>query len=337
MQHKKDEYLKIKLKITALYFVIIFVIVGFFSLIVINDQFRQLERFNNIRRNPVTQQTYPNILPENIEEITKTINDIKTSLILDVIILDLIILFISAVLSFYLSGKTLRPIIQSLDRQKRFVADASHEIKTPLTTMNTEAQVLARSKKVSQEEYKDFLQSVIEEVGHLTNLTNDMLVLAKSDNTPTLDMKKVNVKNEIDSCVNKFTPIAKDKNILINIDFKIENPEITTDKEKFHRLICILVDNAIKYNKNDGNISIIIAQESNEKISISVADTGVGIAKDKMSKIFDRFYRVSEDRNVKGFGLGLSIAKELAHQLRVEIHVVSKQNEGTTFKMIFPK
>jgi two-component system sensor histidine kinase CiaH len=326
-----------RLKLTALYFLIIIFLLAAFSIIIIADRDRQFYRFDKIQdKAPMGINMPPPKIPEEkLKEIESTINEIKFNTTINILLIDIFCALLAALLSYYLSGQTLKPILETVEKQKHFIADASHELKTPLTVLKTEAEVMARSKNATQEEYKDFANSVVYEVDRLTNLTNNLLTIAKSDgNAQALKSENLNLVETSREVMESMKNIAKEKKI--NLEFKspIEKLEVFINKSRLEELVSIFIDNAIKYNKENG--SIIVEIENQEKPALKIKDTGIGIAKENQEKIFDRFTRVSEDRNQKGFGLGLSIAKQICEENGIEIKVESEIEKGTTVNLIFP-
>lgn len=329
------QYKKERTKLTALYFGVILFIVILFSAIVINTQNKQLDRVNEIRIFTPPMTFAQRDLYDNHEELEALIHEVKLQNLREIILLDLVILLAASFLSYYLSGKTLEPIIETLDKQRRFVSDASHELRTPLTNIKTEAEVMNRSKSTTIDEYKEFTKNVIEDVDHLSDLVNFLLETAK------LEERALNVsKTEVDlvelakSTTDKFSTTAEAKNVTIKFKSERKKMKVITDKLLFQRLLSIIIDNAIKYNKEDGKVNVEVFLNQNKEACVEIKDTGHGIPNDSLPKIFDKFYRVSEDRNEKGFGLGLSIAKRLAMEIGVDIEVESRVGKGTSFVLV---
>jgi two-component system, OmpR family, sensor histidine kinase CiaH len=331
-----NSYKKERLKLTALYFGIIFLIVFVFSFIVLQTQNQQFLRFDPGRGQGTSKKPYIEKLGPTEDEIIRVntiISEIKAQNLKTIVVFDLFLLLFASFLSYYLSGKTLEPILATLNKQKRFISDASHELKTPITNIMTEAQVLNRSKKSTLEEYKEFTNNVIVDAKHLNELVTFLLDSARLENhSLTAEKSEVDLVALSQEMARKFKERAKLKNV--TIDVRSEGGVVaTTDPSLLQRLLSILIDNALKYNKEEGIIIIKPFYNSSKLPSIEVKDTGVGIDEKDIPKLFDRFYRVSEDRNVKGFGLGLSIAKQLADLLNIEINTKSQVGEGTAFTL----
>jgi two-component system sensor histidine kinase CiaH len=331
-----NQYQKERLKLTALYFTIILFIVAIFSVLIIQVQNQQFQRFNRTAKEIANEQTDPRIKifePSEDEKarVEEIVVQIKKDYLRIILTLDFAILVLASIISYYLAGKTMEPILKALDGQKRFVSDASHELKTPLTTIMTEAEVLYRDKNTKKEEYREFAKNVMDDVKHLNNLVISLLDTAKLDhNALKINKTEVNIVEIVRSTAAKFEKIAKKKKVEINISAESESCVKTTDKELLHRTLSILIDNAIKYNKENGKVGIKICLDK-----IEIADTGVGINPESLVKIFDRFYRESEDRNEKGFGLGLSIAKQLSELLNIKLTAESEKDKGSIFTLTF--
>lgn len=332
------QYRKERLKLTALYLGIILLIVTLFSVIVINTQNQQFRRFNRQPRIEQGENDLPHaqVYEPSAEErarVDAIVSQIQRDNTRTIIFLDIAILLLSSILSYYLAGKTMQPILETLDKQCRFVSDASHELKTPLTNIMTEAEVLYRDKHTTNEEFRFFAKNIISDVKHLDNLVVSLLQTAKIDNHAVqFDKREVNLVEFTKNAAERFRKRAQKKNLLIEVHSAIENVTKLTDPDLLRRIIDILIDNAIKYNIPGGSIDVFVTNEG----MIKVKDTGVGISQENQPKIFDRFFRESEDRNQKGFGLGLSIAKQIADLLKIKISVESTMGKGAVFTLQLP-
>jgi len=234
-------------------------------------------------------------------------------------------------------GETLNEMIERIDKafksQKRFVANASHEIKTPLTVIQTELEIL--DKKIKDDESKESIKNVLSEIENLTKLTNSLLTIAKMDSTQNkLIISKLRIDELLAECSQALNSAALKKNIQINllIDDAIE---IQGDKGKLKSVFLNLIDNAIKYSNRDSMVAIILEKISDDKVKIKIENTGPGISSSEMPYIFNRFYRSNEIRaEISGSGLGLSIAKEVVELHKGEIKVESEPGAKTVFKVI---
>jgi two-component system, OmpR family, sensor histidine kinase CiaH len=334
-----NSYRKERLKLTALYFCIILLIVGVFSVIVIRTQNNQFRRFDDSNNMPLPRggaQQNERVRPsqEEAARVAAIVEEIKRENLETILFFDALLLVLASCLSYYLSGKTLEPILATLDRQKRFISDASHELKTPLANIMVEAEVLYRDENTSNDEYRGFAYNVMEDVKHLNKLVISLLDTAKLDNHAVQVRKEEVVVSEVlETVAKKFKETAKKKNISISV--RIKDPIVlSTDKDLLERVIAIFLDNAIKYNRKNGSVELSV-ENIKGVMTITIKDNGIGISADEIPKIFNRFHRASEDRNEKGFGLGLSIAKQLCDVLGIKIDVKSEVNKGTSFNLVF--
>jgi two-component system sensor histidine kinase CiaH len=336
-----DSYTKTRLRLTFLYFFTVSILVFLFSVIIITHQLQQFTRFRPFGPLPPAEEEnrgpMQSIPQERREEIDAVLRDVRTKTIRDILLLDSCILIYSLLLSYYLSGKTLTPIVESLNQQKRFVADASHEFKTPLTAIRTEAEVLNRSKNATNQDYKDFVTSTIEEIDTLNKLTTDLLCIAQSDNKSLqLKLKDIDLDIVIKHSIRKFIKTGENNHIQILYQSPSKHNIIHSDERLLEQLLNIIIDNAIKYNKPQGKVEIKVLKERG-KTSILIKDTGIGIPKEYVNKIFDRFFQVAKDRGTKGFGLGLSIAKQICDKIQATITVESTVGKGTKIILTFPQ
>lgn len=265
------------------------------------------------------------------------LREAKARVLLILLYTNAVIFVLSGVAGYFLAGRTLAPIEQAMDEQKRFVADASHELKTPLTALQTSIEVALRDKKLSLKDAKSALKGSLEDIENLKKLSNDLLSLTSfQQNGHKLPMNKVDVEDAVSSAYKKIEPLAKEKNITLNLE--TTNLKLKANFESLEKLITILLDNAVKYTPNGGKVSLSVYKGQRNAV-IKVKDTGVGIAKHDIPHIFDRFFRADASRTkgkVDGYGLGLSIAKSIAQLHNGEIKVDSSPNKGSTFIVKLP-
>lgn len=311
-----------RLKLTAWYLLIIMGVSVFFSLGMYRIMTAELHRAERMQRLRF-EENFP-LPPLPVEEIK---DRIKLSLLLT----NLIILGGSAALAWLLSGKTLQPIKEMVDEQNRFISDASHELKTPLTALKAEIEVNLRNKKMNLSQTQKLLQSNLEEVNKLQKLSENLLELSQNQ---SLSHEKADLKTISGEAVRKIKFLAVGKQIkIIN---KI-NGDVKGDKEALTELLVILLENAVKYSpaKTKINLSSI---KTNNNLTVEVKDQGGGISEKDLPHIFDRFYRTDKSRTkiqTNGYGLGLAIAKKIMDQHHGTIKAASQINKGTTFKLVF--
>lgn len=217
--------------------------------------------------------------------------------------------------------------------RSQFVANVSHELKTPLTSIKGFAETL---RIVEDTETKErFLDIINGEADRLTTLINDILTLSDLEQTKEMNNEDVEVNNIIESVYMMLKPLAEKKNITITKEL-VGTPVIEGDANKFKQMLINLVENAIKYTEDDGNVKII-TNIINEKVIIKVQDNGIGISEEHIPRLFERFYRVDKARSREkgGTGLGLAIVKYIVINFGGTIKVDSKINEGTTFTTEF--
>lgn len=225
--------------------------------------------------------------------------------------------------------------IIELDKKRRqFVADASHELKSPLAGIKVLVESLQQGAMEDKNIRDEFLNSINNEIDRLSNLVNGLLELAQIENSDELRMSSLDIKELIKDVVKSLNPIAKNKNITINV----EGEGIITyvNRDNMFRAIYNIIENAIKYSFEDSKIDILIKKD--EQIKITIKDYGMGIPECDLPYIFDRFYRVDKTRARKtgGAGLGLSIAKHIIKLHKGDIEVKSKVGEGTAFIIKLP-
>lgn len=226
-------------------------------------------------------------------------------------------------------------IEESFETQKRFLADASHDLKTPQSIIKSHCDV-SLSKARTSDEYIETLETIRQNVEKMTGLTNRILKVSELDSdTLILHMEDINLKEIVATIVRTMEPKAGRNNISINIcgDSKLM---VRGDKSQLTEMFENLIDNAIKYNNKGGSVDIKLSSLGDEAV-VSVRDTGIGIAAGKTGRIFDRFYRADESRGVtEGSGLGLSIAKAIVEGHGGRMEVKSEPGKGSSFTAYLP-
>ncbi|RUL49297.1 sensor histidine kinase [Lysinibacillus antri] len=232
-------------------------------------------------------------------------------------------------------GRTFNRMMEALEtnymKQQQFVSNASHEFKTPLTVIESYAKLLLRRGFTNEKVATEALEAIVNESTRMNNMIVQMLELAKNKERIPLSIQQLDVTHLLE---NTLTQMRQAYNRNFQYQFA-ESLYIITDEPKLKQLLFILLDNARKYS--DGRIEVSATKQTNS-ITISIRDYGVGIPQDQLPHLFDRFFRVSEDRNRKtgGTGLGLAIANEIAHSLQIKIEVESEVDVGTCFILHIP-
>lgn len=241
-----------------------------------------------------------------------------------------VIFFISLVLS----GFAVKPVKTAWEQQKQFVADASHELKTPLTVILANNNIMMSHTENCVKDEMQWLESTEEEAQHMKKLIDQMLFLAKSDAGETnVEMSDVDFSEIVEGASLNFEPVAFEKNVMI--DSQIES-EITLrgNATQLNQLTHILIDNAVKYSAENSTVTISLSK-SGDTTEFSVNNHGTVIAQDDLEHIFDRFYRAEKSRTTKGYGLGLSIAQKIVQGMNGKLTAESNEQDGTTFTAVF--
>lgn len=318
-----------RLKLTAWYVIIIMLVSVIFSGIIYRESTYEIERSLIQQQYRFDRRFAPYVTNELLAEAEGRVR-------LALILINAGILTASAIAGYFLAGKTLNPIEKMVTEQKQFVANASHELRTPLTTLRTEIEVALRDKKISLAT-KRLLKSNLEEVTRMQALSDYLLSLSRyQQNTKQLALSATAIKPIIHKSVQQLTPIAKKRKI--KLIEKTQNKYVMGNSDSLSELTKIIIDNAIKYSKNSGKVTVATITEG-KNLKINVSDTGVGIKASDLPHIFDRFYRADQARaklTSGGYGLGLAIAKQIVWLHHGSIAVSSKENKGTTVSVSLP-
>ena len=230
--------------------------------------------------------------------------------------------------------------LENLEREKQirqeFFTNASHELKTPLTSIRGYSELLRQHAITDPDLIDHCLDCVLKESDHMTKLINDILTISKLEAKDYVVQKShIKLKDLLENVLNSLSVQAKAMNL--DIDASCENVTVYANLDHIQGILYNLISNAIKYNKPNGKI-IIIIKERLDNILIKVMDTGIGISKEDQEKVFQRFYRVDKQRSkiVAGTGIGLAIVKHIVQFYNGSISLKSKENEGTSIEISLP-
>jgi len=339
-----------RLKLTAYYLLIIMIISVLFSAVVYRNLTAEIARGMRIQalrivaREDLASRRFifgipipvdPSELPPNFHY--QAFEEAKKRVAWELVLINLGILIVSGAAGYFLAGQTLKPIAEMVEEQRRFVADASHELRTPLTAIKAETEVSLRDKKLDLPLAKQQLASNLEEIDKLKSLTDYFLTLSKYQNLEAkLPRETFNLAQAVEEVCERLQTLAAVKRVEI---VKNLNPLIlNANKISIAELVTILLDNAIKYSHEGGQVKISLAAKRGH-VQITVEDFGMGIKNSDLPHIFDRFYRADSSRTqniVHGYGLGLAIAKSIVDQHQGKITVESAVDKGSTFTVLLP-
>lgn len=222
-------------------------------------------------------------------------------------------------------------------RITQFTADASHELRTPVSLIRTEAELALRRSR-GEAEYKESLQHILFEAERTTNLIEQLLRIARADSgRESLHMEPVDLRQTVRSLIEAWQQVAALRELQFTTSIGDENTFVTGDETMLRRLIDILLDNAFKYTPSPGTVGLLLEHDAQSAIVI-IEDSGVGIAEEEQGRIFERFYRVDKARSRAqgGTGLGLSIAQWIVTEHGGSIKVESRPGEGARFRIELP-
>lgn len=328
-----------RLKLAAWYLLIIMLVSVSFSLAmykVLTSELSRVERVQRLRQEgqlPEFRQRFPRVFILDPQLVEETKDRLKTILLL----VNLGILGASSLAGYFLAGRTLRPIKEMVDEQNRFITDASHELRTPLTSLKTSIEVYLRGKQHTVRESDKLLSSNLEEVNDLQSLSDNLIKLTQYQKiNGNIVFENTSFAEIIEEALKKVSNLAKHKNITIKN--QIKDYTIEADKQSLIETFVIFLDNAIKYSDKNTKVTLTSKITSNS-ILVNIKDEGVGIAEQDLPHLFDRFYRADKSRtktDVQGYGLGLSIAKQIVDKHNGSISVENESDKGATFTIQLP-
>lgn len=235
------------------------------------------------------------------------------------------------VLIMLLSGYIVRPVSESYEKQKRFITDAGHEIKTPITIIDADAEVLEMDMPDNE-----WLQDIRKQVKRLSSLTNDLIYLSRmEEERPQLQSIDFPLSDVVAETAGSFAAPAVTQNKTLHTDIQ---PMLTKhgDEKAVRQLVSILLDNALKYSPENSRIDLTLKQQGKTVVMTISNETLEDISKENLSHMFDRFYRVDPARHSHGYGIGLSIAKAIVNAHKGKIAATATDNSTLTITVILP-
>ncbi len=238
-----------------------------------------------------------------------------------------------------LAGRAIRPIRLAYDRLQQFTADASHELRTPIATIQTNVQVALSERPTNPEEYRRTLEVVERMAQRMGRLVGDLLFLTREEGDgENRSYTKVDVAGVLEEVLEEQRSVSAGLGIRLRLKDRFNTHSyVMGDTDQLSRLFTNLVSNALRYTPEGGEVTAALELEGRDCV-VTVKDTGIGIPLEHQDKIFERFYRVdpARSRRLGGFGLGLAIAKKIAEEHRGTLEVHSAEGKGTTFSVRLP-
>jgi signal transduction histidine kinase len=288
-----------------------------------------------IRPDWMDRGTHFVVFIDRTREIQSFKNVLKYSIILSSV--GLLAVFI---LVYFISKKVFKPVEESYEKQKRFVTDASHELKTPLTIISANTEIIEM-----ESEENEWTKSIKNQVSRMTSLTEKMVMLSRMDENEALSFTKVNLSNVINESIDNYTVLAKQK----SIDFKYEIEDsvyMSADEAKICQMLSLLLDNALKYatpvssnisdKEQNAWISVTLKKNGN-RIHLSISNSADMPSDGNMNILFERFYRLDSSRNSKtgGSGIGLSIVESIVDSHKGTINAKAIKGTSIEFEISF--
>lgn len=327
------------IKLTLGYMALIMLVSGFLSYLVYKGGTKPLERRLDLRERIIVEEPgrpFPKGAPLHRLE-AGAVEEAKHRMGVSLIYFNIGVLCLGGVLSYLLAKRELKPMQEAFELQGRFTSDAAHELRTPLTAMKTEIEVALRGGELTPEEARELLESNLEEIGKLESLSSSLLKLAQyEEGIKNGTLGTVSIAAVVNEAVSKMAQTAAARGIKVNLD--IEDIEVPGDRSSLVELLVILLDNSIKYSADNTTIAVSSFRQGGQAV-ITVADEGFGIAPDDLPHAFERLYRgkiPSTQRQVEGYGLGLSIAQRIAELHKGSITLESTPGQGTTATLRLP-
>jgi signal transduction histidine kinase len=298
-----------------------------FSAVIYRSATFELKRFAEAQQNRFERRImpYPPLLDNEL------LMAAQQRMLNSLVLINITILGVSAILGYYLSGKTLSPIQEMMDHQYRFVSDASHELKTPITAIKTTLEVAIRDNDLKIKEARATLVTSLEEVNRLQKLAEGLLELTHS--TASQELAPTELTNVVRCAIKTVEPMAREKKIAIRA--KMPQVVAMANESKMCQALVAILDNAIKYSPKQKDI-LVSGKIAQKTLQIVIIDQGVGIKEQDIPLVFERFYRSDLARVKGGYGLGLPIAKQIIEDHGGKIEIRSTVHKGTKVIIALP-
>ncbi len=260
----------------------------------------------------------------------------RRTLALEIVAIDLGVLMLSTLGAYVLAGRTLRPIQESMERQRRFAAAASHELRTPLTVLQGTLEV-ALLRERTPDEYERILQGAVTEAERMGLLVSDLLAVARAESdAEALTLEPLDLREVACAAIEGARPLAARKSQTLDVDLDMALP-VRGDRVKLRQALANLLDNAVAYTPEGGSIRLAGRHERGQA-ALAVRDTGPGIAPQHLPHLFEPFYRVDPARGggTGHAGLGLALAAWIAQAHGGHLSVESREDVGSTFTLSLP-
>ncbi len=322
---RRDLLLRARVKLTAAYVAVSAVILAIFSYLLYGALLGRLaESINEDILSVAAQELF-------FERASSALQS-------QILMADGITLFVVCISAYFLTGITLRPIREARDRERRFLADAAHELRTPLSVIKSGNEVVLRGEAEMSPRLKKLLTENIEEIDSLTRIANGLLSLVSEKEKSVNKGVRVHVHQVLSTVVKKLEPIAQMRQVklVLTAEESTRVFAVHADQGALSRAFENLIENAIKYTKADGSVEVSLVGKG-ESIIIQVRDTGIGISPDDLQHVTEPFFRADAARtSMDGSGLGLSIVSETIESHGGRIAIESELGVGTTVRVTLP-
>lgn len=318
------------IRLTLYYTLGVFCILLVFSVAVYNLFSQSVERELGIEHGSDEYQEMLEMRNEPLlHEATENLYDI-------LVVSDIVLLFITLIVSYLLARKTLAPLEESYQRQRQFVADAAHELRTPLSVLKAGGEVLLQGER-STPQYRQFITESQDEINRLITLSNDLLFLVRHAEGRERTTALFSFSEVCITQCERLVAYATQKGVTMSHQVDTE-VTLVGNHDDMMRLVLNVLKNAVDYNTKGGTVTLSLKKTHNEAV-LRVTDTGIGIAPKDIPHIFERFFKADVARTQSsaiGSGLGLAIVKEIADAHGGELYVTSTQGKGTTIELRVP-
>ena len=268
----------------------------------------------------------------------KGLHDLLSALRLGILGVSIGGIIVAVVGGYFLSNQALSPVRSAFRNQQQFISNASHQLRTPVTVIRADAELLERTLKDLSDDDRQILQDLVHESDFLSRIVQQLLSVARlQESADTRNLEPIDLSELVRESVEAIAPVADAQNVRISVGELAQSAIVSADIPQLRFALMGLLDNAVKYNRAEGLVTATTSANG-RWIEITIEDTGPGIAPGEQDRVFERFHRGSDarDRGIEGSGLGLPVARQVARSMGGEVTLQSRHGKGTTVVVRLP-
>jgi signal transduction histidine kinase len=268
----------------------------------------------------------------------KGLHDLLSALRIGILGVSIGGIIVAVVGGYFLSNQALTPVRSAFRNQQQFISNASHQLRTPVAVIRADAELLERSLEDLSDDDRQILQDLVHESDFLSRIVQQLLVVARLQETADITNRElIDVSEMVRESVEAISSVAESQKVHVEVGEMISSAMVSGDPPQLRFALMGLLDNAVKYNRTDGSVTVTTSING-RWVESTITDTGQGVPLDEQERVFERFHRGANarDRKIEGSGLGLPVARQVARSLGGDVTLHSRIGESTTVTLRLP-